>query len=114
MALKLTTEMVSNLIHNWHEGSTEVRRAFANSLFEYLVYDLDIQRLVDFKLRPWAELLMQLKVAVDEHSTPPSDSGSTTEGKPTVLWCSRRALGTYPPPRCRWLFSEFWRIFIAA
>src|SRR5689334_10285006 len=62
VALKLTTDMVANLIQNWHQSKPEVRRAFAHSVFDYLGYDLDSRRIVDFKLTPWAELLMQLKV----------------------------------------------------
>jgi hypothetical protein len=60
-----------------------MRRALANSLFEYLVYDLDAQQIVNFKLKPWAELLMQLKLTLDDTT----DSGDQSDGKQTVLWC---------------------------
>jgi hypothetical protein len=66
MSLKLTTEMVENLVHNWNQANAEMRRALASSIFEYLVYDLDARQIVDFKLKPWAELLMQLKLTLDD------------------------------------------------
>ena len=65
VALRLTMDMVANLVENWHEANAENRRTLANGLFEYLVYDLDAQQIVDFKLKPWIELLMQLKVTLD-------------------------------------------------
>lgn len=80
VALKLTMEMVSNLVHNWNQANGEVRRALANSLFEFLTYDLDKQQIVDFKLKPWAELLMQLKVTFDKKTPPSSDENKR------VLW----------------------------
>jgi hypothetical protein len=74
VALNVTTGIVANLIQNWHQSKPEVRRALGNSVFEYLVYDLNSQRIVDFKLTPWAELLMQLKVTfeADKKGTPAS------------------------------------------
>jgi DNA invertase Pin-like site-specific DNA recombinase len=94
IALSFTVDMITNLVDNWQEASVETRRAFAHNLFEYLVYDLDKQQITDFKLKPWAELLMQLKLSGGD----PDDSGTNTEGKLTVLWCSRTGSGTYPPP----------------
>jgi DNA invertase Pin-like site-specific DNA recombinase len=72
-AIKLTRDMVANLIHNWHQSKPEVRRSLAHSLFEYLVYDLDAQQIVNFKLTPWAELLMQLKLTYEEDKKKPLD-----------------------------------------
>lgn len=110
IALRLTTEMISNLVQHWHQGSAQDRRGLAHSLFEYLVYDLDTQQITDFKLKPWAELLMQLKVTLDDSG----DSEAGTGGKPTVLSCTRRATRPYPPPRFRKPFSECWSGSIAA
>lgn len=86
IALKLSMEMVANLIQSWKQANDEMRRAFASSLFEYLVYDLDARRIVDFKLKPWAELLMQLKVTLGDDGDSSSQSGETER----VLWCPRR------------------------
>jgi hypothetical protein len=80
--------MVANLVKNWNEANDEMRRALANSIFEYLVYDLDLRQIVDFKLKPWTELLMQLKVTLDVGD----DSAAESDAKQRVLWCSRRAI----------------------
>ncbi len=108
VALKLTMDMVADLVQNWNEANHEMRRALASGLFQYLVYDLDKKQIVDFKLKPWIELLMQLKITLQDHdpnSTP--DSGSGTDAKQGVLDCSRRDLGTYPPPPLRRLWQSF-------
>ncbi|MHB8624755.1 MAG: recombinase family protein [Aggregatilineales bacterium] len=91
VALKLTMDMVANLVENWNAASPENRRALASGLFEYLVYDLDAQQITDFKLKPWIELLMQLKVTLgDDNSTDPDTSGSNDGGKQGVLLCPQR------------------------
>jgi hypothetical protein len=41
IALKLTMDMVQDLVQNWNAANHEMRRALANGLFQYLVYDLD-------------------------------------------------------------------------
>jgi hypothetical protein len=116
VVLKLTTGIVADLVQNWNEENNEMRCSLASGLFEYLVYDLDKQQIVDFKLKPWIELLMQLKIALrdDDTDSLSPDSGSTTTGKQGILWCSRRALGTYPPLQCRTLFAKCWLNSIAA
>ncbi|MEP7285512.1 MAG: recombinase family protein [Chloroflexota bacterium] len=83
LALQLTMEMVANLVHNWQQANAEMRRAFASSLFEYLVYDLDARQIVDFKLKPWVELLMQLKITFQNDKNLPSESSEIER----VLWC---------------------------
>lgn len=92
VVLKLTMDMVADLVQNWNEANNEMRRSLASGLFEYLVYDLDKQQIVDFKLKPWIELLMQLKITLRNNDTDSSspDSGSSTTGKQGVLCCSRR------------------------
>ena len=107
VALRLTTEMISNLVQHWHQGSPQDRRGLAHSLFEYLVYDLDTQQITDFKLKPWAELLMQLKVTLDDSG----DSEAGTEGKPTVLSCTRRATRPYHVTPCSASWSVSWSRF---
>ena len=91
IALNLTMKMVADLIQSWHEANPETRRSLAHSLFEEIIYDLDEQRIVDFKLKPWAELLMQLKVTFDPDPTPSPDSGTMSEGNQRVFICAQRA-----------------------
>ncbi len=115
VVVKLTSKMVADLVQNWNQANYEMRRALAADLFDYLVYDLDKQHIVDFQLKPWIERLMQFKVTLQNNEPDASpDSGSMTDGKPGVLDCSRRALGTYPPLQCCTLFAKCWLNSIAA
>jgi hypothetical protein len=84
-------ERVDDLVENWKEANAELLLTLSNGLFEYLVYDLDKQQIVNFKLKPWLELLLGLKVTLDNNSagTAP-ESGANTDEKQGVLWCSRR------------------------
>jgi hypothetical protein len=93
IALNLTMEMVANLVDNWTQANDEIRRTFAHSLFEYLVYDLDARQIVDFKLKPWAELLMQLKITLNPEENAPSQPDEIER----VLWHPRR--DSNPRPR---------------
>ncbi len=78
--------MVANLVDNWTQANDETRRSLAHRLFEYLIYDLDARKIVDFKLKPWAELLMQLKITLNGDEKAPSQFDETER----VLWCPRR------------------------
>ncbi len=52
IVLKLTMDMVADLVQNWKEADHEMRRALASGLVQYLVYDLDKQQMVEFRLKP--------------------------------------------------------------
>jgi len=89
-ALRLNLNMITNLSQSWTEASDDIRRSMANSLFEYLVYDLDAQRIVDFQLKPWASLVMQLKITLEgDNKIPPN-----ADERKRVLWCGWRASAT--------------------
>ncbi len=75
--------MITNLSQTWDQSTDDTRRAMANSLFEYLVYDLDTQRIVDFRMKPWAEIVMQLKITLEGDNKIPPNSGENTR----VLAC---------------------------
>lgn len=76
IGLRMTMEMIANLIEHWSEANHDHRRALANGLFEYLIYNLDTQRIVGFKLKPWAELLMQLRITLESGSDNDPDGGT--------------------------------------
>ena len=40
--------------------------ALAHSLFDYIVYDLDAQRIVDFRLKPWADRFLTIRAGIYE------------------------------------------------
>ncbi len=89
VALKLTTDVVSNLANNWRQANGEMRRSLAHSLFEYIIYDLDEQQIVDFKLKPWVQLLMQLKITLGGDASDNEKPSGSGERK-RVLWCGWR------------------------
>ena len=57
-------EMVNRLKKFWDITEGEDRRLLAHSLFDEIVYDLDEQRIVDFKIKSWAEPFLILRAAL--------------------------------------------------
>lgn len=43
---------------------TEDRQGLVRSLFEYVVYDLDSRRIVDFQLKAWADKFVVLRASL--------------------------------------------------
>ena len=44
----------------------EDKQGMARNLFTSITYDLDTQRIVDFKLKPWADRFITLRTALYE------------------------------------------------
>ena len=53
--LAMAIEVVNKLGQLWDSSDDENRQGLAKTLFERVVYDLDKQQIVDFKLKAWAE-----------------------------------------------------------
>lgn len=66
MMMELTANKIGDIQKNWVLASNSDRQAFAHSLFEEIVYDLDTRRIVSFKTKPWAGSFLQLRVALAE------------------------------------------------
>ncbi len=64
--LEITVQTLTDMDKNWNQATDEERQRFARSLFSELIYDLDARRIVGFKLKPWAEPFLQLRVALTE------------------------------------------------
>jgi hypothetical protein len=45
----------------WANSTDEDRRGLADTLFDEIVYDLDLQRIVSFQLKPWADQFLTLR-----------------------------------------------------
>lgn len=60
--LKICVESLSRLAALWDSGDAEQRQGIVRSLFNYVVVDLDTRRIVNFKLKPWAERFLELRV----------------------------------------------------
>ncbi len=66
ITLELTTaiEMVRRLKDFWDISTGEDRTLLAHSLVEEIIYDLDTKRIVDFKVKSWAEPFLVLRAAL--------------------------------------------------
>ena len=86
LELMTTLEMVKRLKQFWDVTEGEDRRLLAHSLFEEIVYDLDRQRIVDFKLLSWAEPFLVMRAALQmddmgEEMKNRFNSGSSSHGQ---------------------------------
>jgi hypothetical protein len=59
-------EAIDKLAKLWDMGEDADRAGTAKSLFTYVVWDLDIRRIVDFRLKPWADRFLTLRAALYE------------------------------------------------
>jgi hypothetical protein len=70
LELRMCMEALEQITRLWDTGSNEDRQNLACMIFEYLVYDLDLRQIVDFRLKPWADRYLVLRAALYR-----SDSG---------------------------------------
>jgi hypothetical protein len=84
--LKMCVEALARLVALWDAGDAEQRQALARSLFSHIIYDLDARRIVSFKLKPWAERFLELRIEVETH-------GDEVLNPVSVRW-PRRGSGT--------------------
>ena len=54
-------DAVTKIAELWENSTDEGRNGLAHNLFEEIVYDLDKQQIVDFKLKVWAEQFLVLR-----------------------------------------------------
>jgi hypothetical protein len=59
----LCVEALSKLSQLWEVSSNEDRNRMAHQLFDYVVFDLDSRRIVDFKVKAWAEHFIVVRAA---------------------------------------------------
>jgi hypothetical protein len=66
IVFELTTaiEMVKRLQQFWEISEGEDRKLLAHSLFDEIVYDMDRRRIIDFKVKQWAEPFLILRAAL--------------------------------------------------
>ncbi len=62
-AVELERVMVafSQLLDLWQSADSDGRSVLARGLFQYIVFDLDKQQIVDFRLHPWADQYLILR-----------------------------------------------------
>ena len=78
IALELTLcfEALDRIANEWANSDDGERQEMVRSLFTDIIYDLDVQRIVDFRLKPWADRWVTLRAALYE------DMGSEVDSKP--------------------------------
>jgi hypothetical protein len=60
----LRLRALEQVASTWSTTSPERQQNLARGLFEYIVYDLDVQRIVDFKLKAWADRFLMLRASL--------------------------------------------------
>ena len=66
---------LTNLKRVWYDGTAEDKRGLVNAVFESLYFDLDTDRIVDFRLKPWADqyLVVCATMLVEQHGNEPQN-----------------------------------------
>jgi hypothetical protein len=82
--LAMCMDALNKLVRLWDIGEPEDRQGMARSLFTYIAYDLDTRRIVDFRLKPWADRFLVLRAALYKDETGSDQSGirTTTGSEP--------------------------------
>ena len=64
LELAMCIEAVDRIWRLWDMSSDEDRQGLARSLFSSITYDLDRRRIVDYRLKPWADRFLVLRAAL--------------------------------------------------
>ena len=59
-------EVIRQTAFLWHDSSEQDKQGLAQTIFDYIVYDLDAKQIVGYKLKGWAERYMTLRGALYE------------------------------------------------
>jgi hypothetical protein len=83
LELAMCVQAVDKLASLWNTSTDDDRQGLARSLFVSLTYDLDRRRIVEFRLKPWAENFIVLRAGLyeDEKAKESQISGSQEQGK---------------------------------
>lgn len=79
LELAMCMDALDKLSRLWDLGEPEDRQGMARSLFSYIVFDLDTRRIVDFRLKPWADRFLVLRAALYKN-----ESGAETPNSPST------------------------------
>ena len=86
--LAMCVEAVDKLARLWEISEPEDQQGLAQNLFESIVYDLDEQRIVDFRLKPWADQFLVVRASLST-----LEEGAEAENPPSL------GVGKDMPPR---------------
>ncbi len=80
MDLALCVEAVDKIEHLWDLNTDEDWQGLVRRLFTEIVYDLDTQRIVSFKLKPWVDRFLALRAALYENQTSAANTTALAQG----------------------------------
>lgn len=75
LELTLCLDVIDKIVRLWDISEDEDRQGMIRTLFTHIIYDLDTRRIVDFKLKPWADRFLTLRAALYEIE----ENGGTTQ-----------------------------------
>ncbi|MBZ0306431.1 MAG: recombinase family protein, partial [Anaerolineae bacterium] len=83
LQLSMCLAAIDKVARLWDLAEAKERRTMAHNLFEYIVYDLDTQRIVDFRLKPWANRFLVLRAALyaEETSNKQENENASASGR---------------------------------
>jgi hypothetical protein len=105
LELTLCMDALDKIARLWDVSDDEDRQGMARSLFTEVIYNLDTHRIVDFKLKPWADRFLVLRAALyegenqDAEDSSSASQGMCTDVTPTgrrVVILSLREVSAYP------------------
>lgn len=64
MEFTMAVEMVNRVVNLWEMSDDENRQGLVRDLFSYIVYDLETRRILDFRLKPWADQFVTVRGAL--------------------------------------------------
>lgn len=64
LELTLCLEAIDRINHLWTISDDEDKQGMVRNLFSYIIYNLDTQRIVDFRLKPWADTFITLRTSL--------------------------------------------------
>ena len=114
MELTMCIHAVDVITRLWEISEDEDKQGMARHLFEHIIYDLDRQEIVDFRLKPWADQFLMLRVGlyaeeqyynVDNNDRRVALRGFTPRDVP---YHTRRSQSHATLPFCHLLRSRFY------
>jgi|GEM_PF-219464 len=110
LELSLCMDALDKMGKLWDMADDEDKQGMARMLFEAVCYDLDSKRIIDFRLKPWADRFLVLRAALyesdDKTASLATRNGETTEAiggfKGWSDLCPYGGFNPDPAPRLRW------------
>jgi DNA invertase Pin-like site-specific DNA recombinase len=80
LELSMCLDAIDKVAQLWDIAEPEERRTMAHNLFEHITYNLDTQRIVDFRLKSWASRFLVLRTALYIEDDP-EDKNASASGR---------------------------------